>query len=73
MKIKAVGIAPNGEMFAINSGDSARGLRLLRIVVAVDQEEWWLKNKDVLEACIFNVEGAHIDLLFDVMEEEPPI
>jgi hypothetical protein len=70
MKIRAVGIHPNGEMSSITSGNSARGLRLLRIIVAVDQEKWWLKNKEVLEACVQNVEGSAIDLLFDVMEEE---
>jgi hypothetical protein len=74
MEIKAVGIAPNGKMYSINTEDQARGLRLLRIIVAVDQEDWWLKNQEVLERCIFNVEGAAIDLLFDVMvdkEEDP--
>lgn len=69
MEIRAVGVTPVGKLFGIRSADSVRGMRFLRIIVAVDQEKWWLENKDVLVECIDGVEGGAIDLLFDVEEE----
>lgn len=52
MKLKAVGITEMGDIFAIRSADSARGMRFRKIYVGNGYRNWYGRNLETLVATL---------------------
>jgi len=69
MDIKAVGIRPDGTLYGILDADPMHGHRFMKVIVSVDQTDWYKENKEVIDSTINGVDGGEVVLLFDALDE----
>jgi len=69
MDIKAVGIRPDGTLYGVISADAMRGHRFMKVIVSVDQTDWYKQNEEAVGSTIAGVDGGEVVLLFDAFDE----